>query len=339
MDCRSISLTALAVVLLLLVVLAPDALLIIFAGILFAVFLDSGGDWIARKTGLPHGAGIGVFCAAILLILAAFGVGFAPAVSDQFAELWRQIPKAANDVIGRIEQYAWGRYVIDHAKPSGMLSGKGGRAAASAVWSTFGALGNFVIILFIGLFCAVAPRVYTGGLVCLAAPSLRSRMREILRATGDTLRKWLLAKIIAMSVVGVLTGLGLWAVGVPLALPLGLIAGLLAFIPNIGPVIAALPGVLLGFSAGSTTALLALGVYVGVQSLESYLITPLLQQETVSLPPGLILSMQVVLGVLFGILGLALATPLTAVMMTIIREAYVHDYLERESPEDGPGDG
>lgn len=337
MDRRRISLLTLAVILLALVVLAPDALLIIFAGILFAVFLHSGGDWIARKTGVPHGAGVGVFALAIILVLLGFGFGFAPAISDQFAELWRQIPKAANDLVGRIEQYGWGRSILEHAKPSGILSGGGGRAAASAVWSTFGALGIFVIILFIGLFGSVAPWVYLDGLVALGAPAIRPRMREILVATGRNLRKWLVAKISAMTIVGVLTWLGLWVVGVPLAFPLGLIAALLAFIPNIGPVIAAIPGVLLGFAQGGTVALLALGVYVGVQALESYVITPLLQQETVSLPPALILSMQVVMGVLFGVIGLALATPLTAALMTLVREAYVHDYLEADTRDDDTG--
>jgi predicted PurR-regulated permease PerM len=134
----------------------------------------------------------------------------------------------------------------------------------------------------------------------------------------------------AMTVVGVLTWLGLWLIGVPLAVVLGLIAALLAFIPNIGPIIAAVPAVLLALSEGPTTALLVVGVYVAVQSLESYVITPLIQQEQVSLPPALIISMQLLMGVLFGILGLALATPMAALGLTLIREAYVKLYLDGE---------
>jgi len=135
----------------------------------------------------------------------------------------------------------------------------------------------------------------------------------------------------AMSVVGVLTWLGLWLVGVPLAPILGLIAALLAFIPNIGPIIAAVPAVLLALSDGPTMALQVVGVYVAVQALESYAITPLIQQERVSLPPALIISTQLLMGVLFGVLGLALATPMAALGLTIIREAYVGRYLAGEA--------
>jgi predicted PurR-regulated permease PerM len=138
----------------------------------------------------------------------------------------------------------------------------------------------------------------------------------------------------AMAVVGVLTWLGLWLVGVPLAPILGLIAALLALVPNIGPIIAAVPAVLLAFSDGPTTVLMVVGVYIGVQTLESYAITPLIQQERVSLPPALIISMQLLMGVLFGVLGLALATPMAALGLTLVREVYVQRYLGKEAGDD-----
>lgn len=152
-----------------------------------------------------------------------------------------------------------------------------------------------------------------------------------MRAAAATLRNWLSAQLLAMTLVGVLTGLGLWLAGVPLAFALGLIAGLLAFIPNIGPVIAVAPALLLAMPEGSTTLMIVLAIYLGVQALESYVVTPLIQQEKVSLPPALIIAVQLLFGVLFGILGLALATPIAAALMTIISLVYLRDYLDRET--------
>ncbi len=187
-----------------------------------------------------------------------------------------------------------------------------------------------MIILFIGLYGALDPGLYKRGLTLLLAPSMRQRGDEVLRATAATLRDWLSAQLIAMTLVGVLTGLGLWFAGVPLAFALGLIAGLLAFIPNIGPVLAIAPALLLAFPEGQSTMLVVLAIYVGVQALESYVVTPLLQQEKVSLAPALVISTQLLFGVLFGILGLALATPITAALMTILGLVYIEDYLNQD---------
>ena len=227
--------------------------------------------------------------------------------------------------------YDWGPPLLDRLTPDLFISSEGRTAALSAVSSTFGALGNIVVILFIGLYGALDPSVYRRGLTLLLAPSIRDRGDDVLRATAATLRHWLAAQFMAMTVVGVLTGLGLWVAGVPLAFALGLIAGLLAFIPNIGPVLAIAPALLLALPDGRDAMLIVLAIYVGVQALESYVVTPLLQQEKVSLPPALVIAAQLLFGVLFGILGLALATPIAAALLTITQRAYVRDYLERES--------
>ena len=149
-----------------------------------------------------------------------------------------------------------------------------------------------------------------------------------------TLKSWLAAQLISMTVVGVLTGIGLLLIGMPLAFILGIIAGLLAFIPNIGPVLAVAPALLLAFGEGPSMLLWVAAVYLSVQTLESYVITPLVQQERVDLSPALVIAAQLLFGVLFGLLGLALAMPLVAVGRMLIKELYVHDYLEREPPRE-----
>ena len=330
MNRRNISLTVLAAAFLVLLFLAPDVLLIVFAGILFAVFLHSGGAWIAAKTGVPHGIGVGAFLLVVVAALTGAVLAFAPAIAEQFDELTRQVPQAWESLRARVGDYSWGERLLERASPEGLFSSTGRTAAMTAVSSTFGALGNFVIILFIGLYGAISPGIYRTGLVALTAPSLRPRARQVLSRMAQTLRDWLAAQLLAMAVVGVLTALGLWLLGIPLALLLGLIAALLAFIPNIGPVLAAVPAVLLAVPQGTTVVLLVIGVYLAVQTIESYVIVPLIQQEKISLPPALVLGTQLLMGVLFGLLGLALATPLTAILVTLVRETYVTDYLETE---------
>jgi predicted PurR-regulated permease PerM len=145
---------------------------------------------------------------------------------------------------------------------------------------------------------------------------------------ANALAHWLGAQLVSMTIVGVLTWLGLWLIGLPLPFVLGLLAALLTFIPNIGPIIAATPAVLLASTQGTTTVVLVILTYLVVQTLESYLITPRLQQESVSLPPALLISSQLFFGVVFGLVGLILATPATVLFMTLTNEVYRKDYLE-----------
>ena len=153
---------------------------------------------------------------------------------------------------------------------------------------------------------------------------MRGSLREVLAAVGSTLRWWLWGKLLGMLVIGVLTTLGLWRLGVPLALTLGLLAALLTFIPNIGPILAVIPAALLDSPA---KALYVLGLYLPIQTVESYLITPLVQRLTISMPSALTITAQLVLGVLLGAMGVVLATPLTAAAVVLMKMLYVEDAL------------
>lgn len=328
----SLSLVVLAAALILFLVLLPGTVLMIFAGMLLAVFFRAGGVWLARHLSLRPVWGVALFLLAILLGLALAGTAAAPAISTQFDELWRQIPDAAESLTSRLEQYAWGREILDRMGEADIWSGAFGGAATQALGSAFGYLGNTVLLLFIALYGAFDPGTYRRGFIKLFAPSLRPEASEVLNESVATLQSWLSAQLISMSVVGILTGLGLWLIGIPLALVLGLIAGLLAFIPNVGPILAAIPGLLLAVPDGTNAVLMVLAVYLSVQTLESYVVTPLVQKEKVSLPPVLVISSQLIFGTLFGLIGLAMATPLTALGMQLIDRVYVGAWLERERP-------
>lgn len=177
------------------------------------VLFGGGDDWIADLTGLSRGWGIALFILSIIGALAGAVIGFLPAVASQFDQLVEEIPAAFEVLRDRIGSYAWGEPLLERASP-GALIASGGEAAATAVSSTFGALGSFVIMLFIGLYVAIAPNTYRRGLVRLLAPSARLRGDEVLSKAANTLRNWLVAQLMAMTVIGVLTWLGLWLIGV-----------------------------------------------------------------------------------------------------------------------------
>jgi predicted PurR-regulated permease PerM len=157
----------------------------------------------------------------------------------------------------------------------------------------------------------------------------RNRADAVLREIVDVLRWWLIGKILSMILVGVLTTVGLWALDVPLALTFGLLAAALTFIPNFGPVLSVVPPAILALAEDPTRALQVGALYLAIQAVESYAITPLIQRRTVSMPPALTITSRIVLGVLVGGIGLAVATPLTAAAMTAVRMLYVEDLLER----------
>lgn len=329
--------TSIAVVLglvALVLIIAPDVPMVIFAGILLGIFLRGGGDWIAARLGLGSMGGMAIFILLIIAAAIAVGVLAAPLIAEQFHELIERIPVAFERVTNEIRQYPWGPDLLAQIRPEGMLA-TSGRGVASAAAATFGVFGNVVIILIVGIYLAIDPGSYMRGFTLLFAPSLRPRAEEVIHATARTLRRWLAAQLLAMAVVGVLTGTGLWIVGVPLAPMLGLIAGLLAFVPTLGPILSMIPGVLMSLAAGPELVLWALAVYLAVQAIESYLITPIVQREMVSLPPALTITMQLLFGVLFGLFGLALATPLAAAGMTLTRLLYV-DFLNKEAPAAAP---
>jgi predicted PurR-regulated permease PerM len=190
-----------------------------------------------------------------------------------------------------------------------------------------GAIGNVVIILFVGIYFAASPQLYTSGIIKLIPQSKRGRARQVLNKIGHTLAQWLLGKSVSMLIVGTATSIGLSLLGVPLALILGIIAGLLDFVPYLGPVMAGVPAVLIAFSISPDLALYTVLLFTGVQLVEGYVLQPLIESRAVDLPPALTIVMQLVFGTLFGFAGVALATPLAAALKVLVQMLYVEDVL------------
>ena len=313
-----------------LTVLAPSAMFLVFAGIILAILFRACGDGLAEAARVKPVYGLVFF----LVLLASFVVlavmAAAPAISEQITAITQALPKGLAKLKEWIDGFGWGQRLLNRDFSEAIRWPAATNVTTGVLSSTFGALGDFVIILFIGLYGAFDPPRYKRGIILLFAPSIRLEAEEVLAKSVASLRDWIVGQLIAMALIGLLTGLGLWIIDMPLALLLGLIAAILAFIPNIGPVLAAIPGVLIALPDGMNKALLVIAIYAGVQTLESYVVTPLIQRQRVKLQPAFVISTQILFGALFGLIGLAIATPFAALAKTLALELYVKRYLERE---------
>jgi predicted PurR-regulated permease PerM len=185
-----------------------------------------------------------------------------------------------------------------------------------------------LVVLFVGIFFAAAPGTYVSGLLHLFPKARREPTREILEKIGCTLRYWLVGQITAMVIVGLVTWAGLALLGVRLAVGLGVLAGLLEFIPTVGPILSGVPAVLIALLDSPQKALYVALLYMGIQFAENHLLTPLVQRRAVDLPPALTVLALLLLATLFGFLGLLFAVPVTAALFVLVQEAYVKRTLK-----------
>jgi predicted PurR-regulated permease PerM len=209
-----------------------------------------------------------------------------------------------------------------HNLPSaGTLASSGGAIVSQTLkllLGTVSAVGNFFIVLFLGLAFAAQPDVYRRGLLFMAPARHRARATVIVDRISETLERWLMAQLLTMAAVFLVTWIGLMLIGIQSAFILGIQAGLLAFIPTVGALIAGLIVVLASLASGWVAAASALVLFLGVHALESYVLTPIIQRQALEIPPATLFAFQILLGVVFGIWGLALALPLIAIAKVMI---------------------
>jgi len=328
----------LAVLLLLLLYYTFDVLLLVFAAALLAIFIRGIAELLKNYIKISDGWLVLIVTVFLLAIVGGAIALLAPSVAEQVRHLRDELPISAQKAANYISQFGWGQALIaqlpnvemvkQNINASTLLTGVGGFFS-----STMGAVGNIFVVALLAVYFASEPMFYSGGLTRLFPIAKRARVAEILNSVYETLRWWLIGKVGSMIFIGVLTWIGLSIIGVPLALTLGLIAGLLSFIPNFGPIISALPALLLAFIDSPVTAVYVLGLYVGVQLVESNVVTPIIERETVELAPALTIVFQLGLGALVGGLGLVLATPLLAVVVVLVQMIYIQDILGDRSEE------
>lgn len=289
-------------------------LLVLFAGVLFAVLLHAISDWLARHTRLPYGVvltavvvlGLGSTVLAIVLL--------APTVGEQFVELQRLVPRALAQLKDHIRRlpFVESSTQAHGAEASGDLSSSLG-ALATAVGSSIEVVSGIVIIFFLGVYGAASPQSYRRALLAVTPAAYEDRMGRACGEVATSLSRWLLGRIAAMLFVAITSTISFYLLDLPLALALGVFAGLMTFVEYAGAVLSAIPPILLALTQSPTVALIVAALFTGLHVIEGYVLTPLFARAAVRLPPAVTLSAQVLLGSLVGPLGLTFSTPLLVV--------------------------
>ena len=333
-------------------------LFLVFAGVLVAILLLAMADVVRRFTRLSHRWSLAI----VLVVLVGLVVGLwflaIPPLSKQASALGKQLPEAWQTFQDRVRETPIGGLVMGAAgagattqatsQPTSqpapeiepaVVSGSTGGGPGQLL-SRFGGflstmmdvVAALIVVLFTGLFLAFDPVMYVRGAIRLCPPVYRVRFGEVLGAIGYTLKWWLVGQGITMLVIMTATAIGLRLLGVPLALLLGVIAGLFNFIPNFGPLFSMVPATLLALTVSPGTAIGVIVLFLVLQNLEGNLLTPLIQRKAVDLPPAIGIIAQILLGILVGAVGLILAWPIAAVVVVAVKMMYVEDVLGDEIP-------
>ena len=322
-------------------------LLLIFTGMLLGLGLNALIHALGRRVHLPHAVRLAIVCVALALLLAGIAYLGGATIAEQASLLSKTIKSQIVNVRSFLENHGIDTSVFDlgnaasdsSANPSseatsppaapsrgplpsaGALASSGGAIVSQTfklLLGTIHGVGNIFIVLFLGLAFAAQPAVYHDGLLFLAPARHRTRVALVIDRISETLERWLIAQIVVMIAVGVVTWIGLAIIGIPSAFILGIQAGLLAFIPTVGAIIAGVIVVLASLASGWIPALSAFLLFMGVHAMESYVLTPILQRQALDIPPATLFAFQILLGVVFGIWGLALALPLVAIAKVVI---------------------
>jgi predicted PurR-regulated permease PerM len=318
---------------------AADALLLVFACILFAILLYELSAILCRRFHINRKLGLAIVVVLLLLIIGLGGWAMAPRISEQSTQLAKEIPSSLQNLHRMVEHHPLlNRIFHELPKPQQLTQYLGKMVPDAGLFfgGVLGAVANVAIILFVGIYFAIAPRRYIDGFLKLVPPAKRERADQVLNDIGGTLARWLLGTSCSMLIAGVATAIGLSLLGVPLALILGIIAGLLDFIPYLGPILAGVPAVLIALTVDPQLASYTILLFLGIQMVHGYVMQPLIDSWAVALPPALIIVMQLIFGTIFGFAGIALATPMTATLMVLVRMLYVEDILgDRPQEQDG----
>jgi predicted PurR-regulated permease PerM len=328
---------------------------LIFSGILLGVFLNAVTEMFGRVTRLGHTLRLAIVCLVLAAMLGGVLVLGGNTIAQQATLLSNTLKSQIGNVKGFLDQHGVDTSFLDiggitpatgdtpaatipHGPSSSNLPSAGAIASGGGaivsqtlklILGAVGAVGNFFIVLFLGLCFAAQPSVYRIGLLRMMPSRHRAKATEIVDNIGAMLERWLLAQIITMAAVFAVTWIGLLLIGIPGAFILGVQAGLLAFIPTVGALLGGLIIVLASLASGWVAAASAFVLFLGVHAMESYILTPLIQRQAINIPPATLFGTQILLGIVFGVWGLALALPL----MAIVKVAIDHFRGEEATPD------
>jgi predicted PurR-regulated permease PerM len=295
--------------------------LLLFASIVGAILLTTTSSWLHTRLKIKQGHALALFIFVSFAVVALLVWMLGPNVVDQFADLEVELPQAAHSLLNQMQTHQWGQWLL-RLSPGSSQASEGFSFAITRIGgivvSSVTILIGLFIVFSLSVYFSAEPGMYYNGLRRVVPEEHREKLDACAASVAQILRWWVLAKLISMTMVGVLVSIGLAIVGVPLAGTLGIIAALMTFIPNVGPLISVIPAALLALAASPTKGLLTLLVFAIVFTLEGYVVTPLLERNIVRLPPALTLTMQLLLAVVAGPVGVALAAPVAAAILGIL---------------------
>ena len=310
--------------------------MLVFGAVLIAVLLSAIADKIGKLSGLSRGPSLGL---SILLVI-IFVAGFAYFMGSQLVAEANALIKRAPELAKTVEQYTQieelESWIGSHVKS---MMGSGSLVGNVTGFSTglFSVAINFVLVLSGAVYFAIQPDLYRKGFLALFPEEMRPRANDILGEIATTLKYWFIGQLVSMTCIGVVTTVGLLILGIPSAFALGFIAGMLEFVPYVGPIASAVPAIAVGLTEGGWTALWVVVLYIVIQQAESILLTPLIQRKAVDLPPGLIIFSILAFGILFGMGGVVLGTPLTVVAVILVKN-FIRERDRRREVSKSEGD-
>lgn len=332
-----------------------------FLGVLFALSFNGPATWLCEHVAIPAWLATLLVLVLVLAVLTALVWVIGPPLVSQVEVLAERIPEAAHKVLLYMEQNAWGQRVLHFAEQwSGisqqqmLLTTGGGTPSASAQPTVGGGdtgssqlpefgqvlsgivdtlsftmhagalLGVSIVVM---LFVAFDPQVYQRGFIWLVPRQHEAVACETMERVGTAMRWWMIGRLTSMFAIGAFTSVGMWMIDMPAPMALGALTGLFSFVPNIGPISAAIPGLLLALGIGPWMVVWVLGVYLVAQLIESNLVSPLVDQFAVSVPPGVLIVAQFVIASLTGVWGMIVATPLLVIAIVLVQQLYVRKVL------------
>ena len=306
-----------------------EIILLAFAGALLAIILHACADWVERHTPPKIGPKLAYTATILGIVILACIVGYwiVPRAISEVGQIIDIIPKSLAQLTTYLDQTEWGRYVerTAHHVMSASNSGPRMRTVTSDIGT---AVEGAIVILVVGLYGALNARGYSKGLLALFPPQKRQGVAKVSERVVYTLRWWLIGQLVPMAVLGVATMIGLWVMGVPLAFTLGLLTGVMIFIPYVGSWLAYVPTVLVSLTRGPDTAIYVTVLYLVIHGIEGYVLTPLVQKRAVLLPPVMTILAQLFMWKVTGLLGVALATPIAAAALVLVKMVYLHEDVE-----------
>jgi predicted PurR-regulated permease PerM len=305
--------------------------LVLLLTLLFSVIISAPVDYLEGR-GVSRGLGTLAVFGSLVLVLWILGVALAPTVADQASELWETFPELlenAQDLAGRLSSAlglgtSFGLDSLDVVDSARNFFSGGALTTVANVGASVASVLSYVVVIVIATIYAVArPRPLVNGFVALFPAGRRQEVREILADIYGTVQRWFVGQLGSMLVIGVLSTVALYLIGVPFALLLGIFSGLVSFIPFVGPLISVIPPVLLALIGTPVDALWVVLAYAIIQTIESYLLQPLIMSRAVSLHPAVVMFALLIMGTLFGLVGVLLAVPLVATLHVLLRELWI----------------